>query len=139
MSDVVRCDTGPDSRAEAPLSNPGADLTGRKILLVEDEYFIAQDMTRVLQEKGAEIAGPVPSVEDALNLIERTDRLDGAVLDINLRGHMAFPVADALIGRGVPFVFSTGYDDRQIPSRYGHVPRCEKPVDPLKIAQALFA
>jgi len=57
------------------------------------------------------------------------DRLDGAVLDINLRGERAYPVADALSDRGVPFVFTTGYDTQVIPAPYARVPRCEKPVD----------
>jgi hypothetical protein len=84
------------------------------------------------------VVGPVASVNGALDLIAETERLDGAVLDVNLQGEMAYPIADALVARGVPFVFATGYDEASIPPRYAHIRRCEKPVDPAKIAKALF-
>lgn len=113
-------------------------LAGRRILLVEDEYFIADDLVRAFEADGATLVGPVSSIDDALDLIGGTDRVDGAVLDINLRGEMAYPVADALSARGVPFVFATGYDAAAIPPRYAHVPRCEKPVEAARIAAALF-
>ena len=114
-------------------------MRGRRVLLVEDEYFIVDDMVRAFEEAGAEVVGPVASVGEALDLIEADGRLDGAVLDLNLRGEMAFPVADALLARGVPFVFATGYDETSIPGHYARIVRCEKPVDPAKIARALFA
>lgn len=82
--------------------------------------------------------GPAASVEAALDLLDDTDHLDGAVVDLNLQGEMAFPVADALMKRDIPFVFSTGYDQSAIPPRYGDTPRCEKPAKATAIAQALF-
>ena len=94
--------------------------------------------TRDLAARGATIIGPVPSVDAALDLIEDTDRIDGAVLDLNLQGEHAYPLADALMRQGVPFVFTTGYDASAIPSRYAAVARCEKPVDLERVAQALF-
>ena len=114
-------------------------LARRKILLVEDEYFIIDDLVRAFEATGAEVVGPAASVDDALDLIQETERLDGAVIDINLQGEMAYPVADALLARGVPFVFATGYDQGSVPAQYAHIARCEKPVDPRRIAQALFA
>ncbi len=113
-------------------------LTGRRLLVVEDEYFLAEDIVRGLEDRGAQVVGPVGTIDDALDLIEGTGHLDGAVLDLNLRGEMAFPVADALAERGVPFVFATGYDSAVIPPRYKGVTRCEKPIDAPKIARALF-
>ena len=113
-------------------------LQGRRLLVVEDEYFLADDIVRGLKEKGAEVVGPVGTIDDALDLIDETERLDAAVLDLNLRGEMAYPVADALLERGIPFVFTTGYDGASIPPRYKAVTRCEKPVDAPKIARALF-
>ena len=65
---------------------------------------------------------------DALDLIKREGRIEGAVLDVNLHGEMAFPVADLLIERGVPFVFTTGYDESIIPDRFSKILRCEKPI-----------
>jgi DNA-binding response OmpR family regulator len=113
-------------------------LAGRRVLVVEDEYFLADDVVRGLKANGAEVIGPVGGIDDALDLIDETEQLDAVVLDLNLRGEMAFPVADALIERGVPFVFATGYDSASIPPRYKAVTRCEKPVDAPKIARALF-
>lgn len=113
-------------------------LKGRRVLVVEDEFFLAEDLARGLTERGAQVVGPSGDVEDALDLIEETERLDAAVLDLNLRGEMAFPVADALLERGVRFVFTTGYDPAGIPPRYRGVVRCEKPADAGRIARALF-
>ena len=101
-------------------------LTGRSILVAEDEYFLATDLNRELRRAGATVGGPVASVERAMALIESAPRIDGAILDINLGGEMAFPVADALRARGVPFVFATGYDQATIPPRFFDVVRCEK-------------
>lgn len=113
-------------------------LTGRRILLVEDEFFIAEDMACQLEAGGAEGIGPVASVDAAIELIEQTERIDGAVVDVNLQGVMSWPVADALLRRGVPFVFATGYDRASLPARYAEIVRCEKPVDPHKAGKALF-
>lgn len=113
-------------------------LTGLTVLVIEDDYFIADDMARQLAARGAEIIGPVASVDAAIDLIGRTARIDGAVVDINLQGVMAWPVADALLRRGVQFVFATGYDSASIPARYAGIVRCEKPADPGATAKALF-
>lgn len=114
------------------------DLNGRRILVVEDEYLIAEELGAAFRDIGAVVLGPVSNSQDALRVIMAEDgRLDGAVLDLNLRGEMAFGVADALIENRVPFVFATGYDKSILPHRYAHLPHCEKPVDPAKIATAL--
>ena len=113
-------------------------LGGRRVLLVEDEYFLADDLAKALAELGAEVVGPVASVDDALDLIEAGERIDAAVLDLNLGGEMSTRVADALEERGVPFVFATGYDAAAIPPRHAGVPRCEKPVSPEGILRFLL-
>src|SRR4051794_9809722 len=86
-----------------------------RVLVVEDEYLIADDMAQAPQRPGAEGAGPVPGREQARALIAANERLDAAVLDFNLRGESVLPVAEALAGRGVPFVFATGYDQDAVP------------------------
>ena len=104
-------------------------MAGQRILLVEDEYFIVDDMVRTFKACGAEVVGPVASVDGALDLIAATERLDGAVLDVNLQGEMAYPVADALVARGVPFVFATGYDEASTaPLRPHHPMRETRPI-----------
>jgi DNA-binding NtrC family response regulator len=113
-------------------------LAGKRLLVVEDEYMIASYLACALEDAGAEVIGPAGTVEDALELVESDgDRLDGAVLDVNLRDERVYPVADALAARGVPFVLATGYDKTSIPPAYADVPRCEKPVDKLQLIRLL--
>ena len=83
--------------------------------------------------------GPAATVDDALDLIEATKGLDCAVLDLNLQGEMAYPVADELLARKVPFVFATGYDASSIPERFGNIVRHEKPIYPLNLAKSLVS
>lgn len=113
-------------------------LRGRRILVVEDEYLIADAMLRGLENEGAVVLGPLPSVRDALRVLETEAQLDGAVLDINLGGEKVFPVAEALVMRAVCFLFTTGYDARDVPECWRHVPRLEKPVQVVTIATTLF-
>ena len=113
-------------------------LKGKSILLVEDEYFLVQDMVQAFRAAGARIVGPASSVAAALRLVAAATRVDGAVLDVNLQGEMVYPLADVLAARGIPFVLATGYDRENIPERFdGHL-CCEKPVMVAKVAQALF-
>jgi len=107
------------------------------ILVVEDEYYLAIDLERMLGEAGASTVGPVSSVDAALALIARTPLLHGAILDVNLGGRMAFAIADALAARGVPFVFATGYGKQEMPERYVGVMRLNKPVERPALADAL--
>jgi hypothetical protein len=97
--------------------------------VVEDEYMLADDLRTELSEAGAIILGPAGTVEDSLRLIKAEPCIDGAVVDVNLRGLMVYPAADLLAERQVPFVFVTGYDQEVIPHRFKHVPRCEKPLN----------
>lgn len=103
-------------------------LRGRRILVVEDDYLIADDLRRDLAACGAEVWGPVPDVTGALRLLGR-EAPDLAALDVNLGGAMAYPVADRLRALGVPFLFSTGYDAAFIDEAYREVPLCQKPSD----------
>ena len=119
-----------------PLS--ASALRGRRILVVEDEYMMADDLRRDLEKVGAQVVGPVPSVADALKILAQTDTLDGAILDVNLRGEKAYPVADALRERSVPFVLASGYEQWALPESYKDLPRCDKPVDLRHLARALF-
>lgn len=111
-------------------------LDGRRILIVEDEYFIAMQVKRWLLAAGAEVVGPVPSVEQALDLIEE-DSLDAAVLDVNLGNNdTVYPVADKLSALGVPYLFATG--DVKISGAAAHR-RCSQLVKPFVEAELLRA
>ena len=113
-------------------------LADRRVLIVEDEYFLADDMAKALQKLGAQVVGPVPTRDKALALLA-DKAVDAAILDINLKGQMVFPVADALREQGIPFVFATGYDAAAVPEAYKGVPRWEKPFKPEDLAKALPA
>lgn len=113
-------------------------LGGRTLLLAEDDYWIAQDMVGQLEAAGAEVIGPVASVKAAIELIDRTEHIDGAILDVNLQGVLAWPIADVLLQRGVRFVFASGYDGSIIPAHYPGVARFQKPVTVNKIVDGLF-
>ncbi len=112
-------------------------LEAVSILVVEDEALLAFDLAACLEAEGATIVGPVATVAEAMAIIERSVPVRCAVLDINLRGEMVFVVADALIERGVPFVFATGYDDWIIPPRYATVLRLQKPTSASHLIAAL--
>jgi DNA-binding response OmpR family regulator len=104
-----------------------SDLYGRIILVAEDEYFIAEDVARALEREGADVLGPVGTLGGALTLLEVMDRVDGAVLDINLHGEAINPVIDMLEARGIPYVFAIGDGEQTVPDQYKHVPRWTKP------------
>ena len=91
----------------------------------------------MLSEAGVEALGPVPTVADAIRLAATKDRMDAALLDVNLRGETIWPVVDVLLARKVPLVLTTGYDEGAIPQAYAHLPRCEKPATGGAIARAL--
>jgi CheY-like chemotaxis protein len=110
-------------------SGASAPLAGRRILVVEDEYFLGDDIGRALLALGAEVIGPVGNVAEALHVLERGDVLHGAVLDVNVRDQRIFPIARGLTSRHVPFVFTTGYDKGIIDPEFKHVPLWEKPID----------
>jgi CheY-like chemotaxis protein len=111
-------------------------LAGRRVLVVEDEYFIADELARSLADLGADVVGPVAGENEALAFLD-TEKVDLAVLDINLEGRIGFAVADALSRLAVPFVFATGYDRGTIPGRYQRVPHWEKPFDAAALARSL--
>ncbi len=85
-----------------------AELTGRRILVVEDDYLVASWLTGILEQWGCRVVGPASTVAEALRLVEEGG-FDGAILDVNLRGEQSGPVAETLEARGVPYFFLTGY------------------------------
>ena len=116
----------------------GVCLAGRRVLIVEDNMLIAVTIARLFRAKSVEIVGPAGTVKDALALINNYESIDGAVLDINLRGAAAYPIVDVLRSKGVPVVFMTGYDQRSIDPRYADVPCLQKPVTVERLIGALF-
>jgi CheY-like chemotaxis protein len=113
------------------------DLTGRRILLVEDDYMLARALVSLLETWKVTILGPVATTERALALLGQTDQVDFAVIDVNLRGETSYMLADALIARNVPYVFMTGYGASSIPERYREAAILQKPFKAAKLVEAL--
>ena len=105
------------------------DLSGARILLVEDEYYIADDLRRTLRSVGAVVVGPAPTLSIAMNLVDEGN-FDCAVIDLNLQGESAVPLADRLVEQRRSFAIATGYGSTAVPERLKDVPRIEKPFDP---------
>ncbi|CAO4154081.1 Blue-light-activated histidine kinase [Methylorubrum thiocyanatum] len=111
-----------------------ADLSGHRILVVEDDYYLATDTARALQGAGAEVIGPCPSEEAARDALEEGAPA-AALVDINLGSGPSFALAALLRERGVPFVFITGYDEGVIPPDFADVERLQKPVELKRVVQ----
>lgn len=102
----------------------------RRILLVEDNFLLARMLRRVLDEGGFEVVGPVASVSEAVELAH-DGTLEGAVLDVNVKGGHTGPVAEMLLLRHCPLVFVTGYaSPRVLPEALQRQPRLHKPIEP---------
>lgn len=98
----------------------------RRILVVEDEMLIGMLLEDMLTDMGHVVVGIVPRVNEALTAVQK-EGFDLAILDVHLNGQAVFPVAEALIERGIPFVFSTGYGERGLPDQYRGRPILQKP------------
>lgn len=120
-----------------PSSAISASLTDRRILVVEDEYFLADDIGWALHALGAEIVGPVGDLSEALILLDHCGPLDGAILDVNIQDENCFPLARKLQMLQVPFVFTTGYDKSAISAEFSNVSLWEKPINVPAMAQQL--
>lgn len=116
---------------------PEHSLQDRRILIVEDEYMLADELRTALSNAGANVAGMVGTVGDALDELDAQAPFDAAVLDVNLAGDSVFPVADRLAERRIPFVFTTGYDASAIPARFRGIVRFEKPVEMRRLLQVI--
>ncbi len=96
-------------------------MAPRIILVVEDEYYLADDCVTCVRGAGFDVAGPYSAMED----IPEIGDICGAVLDINLKGTWIYPLLDRLLAMNIPVVLYTGYSD--LPEKYAAVPRVIKP------------
>jgi CheY-like chemotaxis protein len=111
-------------------------LSGRRVLLVEDEPIIAMSVEDMLADLGCEVVGPALSAAAAAELA-RTEQLDAALLDINMGDGASFPIAAILHERNIPFSFATGYGRTGVPAGLGHVAVLAKPYTQESLAQTL--
>lgn len=116
---------------------PERSLRNCRILVVEDEFLLAEDLRVGLSDAGAVVLGPVGTINDALALINSEPRIDGAILDVNLGGERVYPVAALLVERCIPLVFTTGYDGTSLPGRFSTFARCEKPTTITLVTRAI--
>ena len=115
-------------------SKTGHHLQGARVLVVEDEYFIADDLVRALVSCGATPVGPVGTLEQASRLLEN-EQVDAAILDLNLHGDMAYPLAERLSREQMPCLIISGYAGESLPDSLKGMARLEKPVSP-KVAMS---
>ena len=116
----------------------GAALDGARVLIVEDDAMISLVLADLLDELGCSVVGPSPQVEAALALVEeQAPTLDAVLLDLRLGSALAYPVAEALVARGVPFAFMTGADLARVDARFAAVPVLGKPFE-LEELEALL-
>jgi CheY-like chemotaxis protein len=111
-------------------------LNGQKVLLVEDEFLLADEIKKAVLQLDGTPLGPVPSVGQALALLEH-HRPDFAILNIRLGSEFSFPVADELLRRGCPYVFASASPQIDIPERHRAVPLWSKPINIVELVSSL--
>lgn len=115
----------------------GTPLSGRRVLIVEDRYLIAAEISDQVRRLGAEVLGPAPSIAVATEIL-RDEVPDVALLDVNLDGEAVFPLAEALTRTATSIVFVTGYNDDLLPAAWRGRTRLTKPLDPKLLRETLF-
>ena len=113
------------------------DLGGRKILVIEDLFYLAMDVQAILEKAGGEVLGPFSTSAAALDQLRRKEP-HCALLDVNLGEGASFDVARALRMRNIPFLFFTGYDASAIPAEFRDVRRLQKPVATAYLLDAII-
>ena len=109
--------------------NGAPRLANRRILVVEDEIFVAMAIEDALVSSGAEVIGPAMSVSRGLELLDNETALDGAILDVNVDDQLVFPLAERLRDKGIPIIFHTAYvDSAKMDSSFPDAIICIKPV-----------
>jgi DNA-binding response OmpR family regulator len=115
---------------------PTHTLAGLRVLVVEDDYFVASECANALREHGARVLGPVPDMSRARATLSASAP-DCVLLDVNLKGEMVFELARELKGQGMPLVFTTGYDTSFLPPVLRDSPCLQKPVDELELVASV--
>jgi CheY-like chemotaxis protein len=114
-----------------------SELSGLRVLVVEDEAAISLLLEDMLLDFGCEVIGPAARLAAALDTLAR-EKIDLAILDVNVAGEPIYPVAEALAERSIPFVFSTGYGSAGIRDAYRDRPVLQKPFAQNDLKQKLL-
>ncbi|SFL67008.1 CheY chemotaxis protein or a CheY-like REC (receiver) domain [Methylorubrum salsuginis] len=118
-------------------SDRDSDLRDRRVLVVEDDYFWADELAGGLRRAGVAVLGPTGTLASALALLAPEPELDGAVIDMNLRGERADPLVDRLLALRVPVLLVTGYECSSLSVAHAGLPCLEKPVALAPVLNAL--
>jgi len=103
-------------------------LAGLRVLIVEDDYFVANECASLLREQGADVLGPVPDAARGREIIS-DETPDCVLLDVNLKGDFAFELAGELLDLHIPIIFTTGYDRSVLPAGLRNAPCLQKPIE----------
>src|SRR5258708_3926214 len=115
---------------------PATRLNGVSILVLEDNFVLADCIARTLQDAGATVIGPFPQVDAAREALA-SQRPDCAILDINLGSGPSFAIANAARELGIPFILTTGYDKTNVPRHFANVTLLQKPIQPDPLVRAV--
>lgn len=120
-------------------STATAPLAGRRLLVVEDRAVIAAKLARVLDQAGATVMGPIATLAGALNAVAADGSIDAAIIDVDLRGELAFPLCERLAGRGTRFMLITGYELAMLPPPWSASKALCKPFTSADLVAATLA
>jgi PAS domain S-box-containing protein len=123
-------------KAQRSVSARNTSISGKRILVVDDEPLIAMDIVSLLEEEGCKIVGPASTLQKALDLLE-TGKADAALLDANLAGEPVDALALALTRQKVPFAFVSGYGPESLPEAFSHAMLIKKPFQPQELIEAV--
>ncbi len=112
-------------------------LAGRRVLVVEDSPLIATVLEDMLQDLGCTVVGPIGNMAFAVDLA-KTEAMDAAIIDLNIRGGKVYPVAEVLRDRNIPFLLASGYADWTLREDFQDRPRLTKPYSAELVEQKLL-
>ncbi|SDF45042.1 response regulator [Dyella sp. 333MFSha] len=117
----------------------GMELTGKAVMVIEDDYVIAQSLVVLLRSAGANAIGPFGWLDEAIRHAASDAYIDAALVDVNLHGEYSYPAVDALLARGAHVVFMTGYARDSIKPAYSGCTVCTKPFRRADVVEALLS
>lgn len=107
-----------------------------RVLVVEDEWLIADQIVGALQDCGYDVAGPVGRMSEAMDLLAHGD-IDAALIDINVNGERTFDLANRLNRSAIPFAFVTGYSGADLPAEFNGRRLIQKPIDATAVRSCI--
>ncbi len=111
-------------------------LDGKRVLVVEDEYFLANELTEAIQTAGGFVVGPFAKASEAKQAL--IEGVDLAVLNVRVRDGVTYPLAEQLRGLGIPFVFASGQANDTEPEEWRTSSWIAKPYHPSAVVEWLL-